>query len=260
MAYDDKFYQVLSRSETDHWFFVGRRHVLATLLKRYCPEDAGLALDLGCSTGSNRETLLQFSERVIGIDMEWKILRLGLPIDAAPLCQADAVFLPFPDRCFDLVVALDLFEHLPDEDMGIREIRRVLKPGGCLVIFVPAFEWIWSKMDKVAHHYRRYTAGRLRDILLNQGFLVRRVTYANMLLFPLMVVYRLMQRAIHRGWDNNRLPELNIPLRPINNILTGILTTESCLMRFTNLPIGGTVIAVAQRLAAMPAKGEGYDR
>jgi SAM-dependent methyltransferase len=255
MAFDNKLYQVLSRSEADHWFFLGRRYVLSTLLKQYCPRDADLALDLGCSTGSNRETLLKFSERVIGIDREWEVLRLGLPVDSAPLCQADAVYLPFTDRCFDLVVALDLFEHLPDEDRGIREIWRVLKTGGCLVIFVPAFEWIWSKMDKVAHHYRRYTAGRLRRLLINQAFLIHRVTYVNMLLFPLMVVYRLMQRLIHRGWDNNRLPELKIPPGPINHFLTGVLAMEAHLIRFVNLPVGGTVIAVAQRQAAMPVEG-----
>ena len=254
MAFDDTLSQVLSLSEADHWFFIGRRHVLTTLLKHYCSGNAGLALDLGCSTGSNRETLLKFSDRVIGIDIEWEVLRLGLPVDSAPLCQADAVCLPLPDRCFDLVVAQDLFEHLPDEDIGIQEIWRVLKPGGCLVIFVPAFEWIWSKMDEVAHHYRRYTAGSLRKILLNRQFLINSVTYANMFLFPLMVGYRLIQRVTSRD-NNNHLPELMIPPRLVNNFLTGILTTESHLMRFINLPIGGTVIAVAQRPKAMSAEG-----
>jgi SAM-dependent methyltransferase len=247
VAFEDTLYRALSRIEADHWFYVGRRHILSRLLEHYRPEGAGLALDLGCGTGSNRETLLDFSEWVIGVDLGWGALQLNRPLDSASLCQADAMNLPFIDRCFDLVVALDLLEHLPDENLGVREMWRILKPGGYLVIFVPAFEWLWSKMDEVARHIRRYDAGQLRRMLINHGFLIQRVTYGNMLLFPFMVAYRSIQRVIGFNWDNDFLTELMIPPEPINGILVGILRLEACLVRFMNLPVGGTVIAVARR-------------
>jgi SAM-dependent methyltransferase len=247
MALEDTLYRALSRIEADHWFYIGRRHILSRLLEHCRPKGARLALDLGCGTGSNRQTLLSFSERVIGVDLGWGALQLNWPLDSASLCQADAMNLPFIDRCFDLVVALDLLEHLPDENLGVREMWRILKPGGYLVIFVPAFEWLWSKMDEVARHIRRYDAVQLRRILINHGFLIQRVTYANMLLFPLMIAYRLIQRAISFNWDNDSLTELMIPPEPINGILGSILRVEAYLVRFINLPVGGTVIAVAQR-------------
>lgn len=247
MAFDEKLYQALSRSEAEHWFYIGRRHILSKLLEDYSPEDATLALDLGCSTGSNRETLLNFSERVIGVDLGWEALRLCWPLGSAPLCQADALGLPFADRSFDLVVALDLLEHLPDENLALREIWRILRPGGYLVIFVPAFQWLWSKMDEVAHHFRRYNAGQLRGILIDHRFLIHKVTYGNMFLFPMMAGYRLMQRVTANNWRDNDLPELRIPPKPINTILTGVQVIEAYLIGFINLPIGGTVIAVAQR-------------
>lgn len=96
MAFDEELYQALSHSEAEHRFRSGWRRILSKLLEHCCPEDASLPLDLGCGTASNRETLLNFAERVIGIDWGWEELRSPQPLDSSSPCQADAIYLPFP--------------------------------------------------------------------------------------------------------------------------------------------------------------------
>jgi SAM-dependent methyltransferase len=247
MAFERELHRYLHHFEANHWFYIGRRKVLSNLLTHYSLNETKLSLDLGCSTGSNRNLLLGFSERVIGVDLGWEGLRLTTFLESAPVCQANATYLPFNNRAFDLVVALDLLEHLPDDEYALQEIQRKLKPGGHLIILVPAYEWMWSKMDEVAHHFRRYNASRLRNILNTNGYIVHDVGYMNTLLFPLLAGYRLLLRLIPFSSDNQSLPEMAIPPSPLNNFLAFLLGLEGSIITRFRLPFGGTVVGVAQR-------------
>ena len=150
---------------------------------RYLSRGRLQVLDVGCGAGNMIHHLSRYGT-VKGIDNNPIPLKVAHQrgYDAQ---QASAEDIPFPDGSFDLVAALDLIEHCPDDLPVLLQCYRVCAPGGHIIITVPAFQWLWSHNDVIDHHYRRYTAGQLRALLDHVGLQVLRMTYNNTLIFPL---------------------------------------------------------------------------
>jgi SAM-dependent methyltransferase len=159
------------------------------------------------------------------------------------LAIGDGTAMPFENGVFDAMIGLDVFEHIEDDAKAFAESFRVLKSGGQLVLSVPAFAFLWGPHDVALHHFRRYTRREVKQKLRAAGFVVERCTYSVFLLFPLIVVWRVFEKR-KKGPAKASLVAL-----PdwANRLLIGIQAAEAALTRWTNLPWGSSVVAVARK-------------
>jgi SAM-dependent methyltransferase len=165
--------------------------------------------------------------------------RTGLPILAGLLPNE----LPGFATPFDLIAAFDVVEHVPDDQGSLRALGDLLAPSGCLITTVPAYQWMWSSHDEHHHHKRRYTLGQYRAICEKGGLRIRRATYFNSLLFPLIAAVRLL-RIFSGQTGGDDAAEVS---QPLNRILHGLFASERTLLRHTDLRFGVSILVIADR-------------
>jgi SAM-dependent methyltransferase len=234
------------RVEGTHFWFVGTRAVIMDVLAEAL--DGGRAgvrvLDVGCGTGYTLTRLPSWAEGV-GLDRSADALSLaarrGL---GGRLVRGDVGWLPFGDGSFDAVLALDVLEHLDDDRGAAREIARVLRPGGCAVVTVPAFQFLWSAHDEALSHVRRYRRPQIVKVLQSAGLEVERSSYYNFWLFPLIAGVRFLQRLRP---SREGTTDVSVPPAAINRILAALLASERHLVRHLSLPVGVSCIMLARR-------------
>jgi len=151
--------------------------------------------------------------------------------------------LPYEDGTFDLVTAFDVVEHMDDDLAGLKEMRRVLRPGGRALLFVPAFMFLWGVQDDVSNHRRRYRLPQLRRVLEQAGFEIERTTYANITFFlPILLGRKLMQVTGIKASNEN-----NINVSALNGVFGSVFGAESWFLRRMNLPFGVSGLCVAKK-------------
>lgn len=223
--------------EDFYWWFRGRREIVLSTLGNLKPSRV---LDVGCGTGAN---LLLFDGQIVGLDISLKALKLAKRRKRnALLVQGSATALPFKDEIFDLVLALDLLEHLPDDLQGLREMYRVLKKGGTILVTVPAYRFLWSEHDEALGHFRRYSKGEIKAKLEAVGFSIKFVSHAIVLPFFPIALFRLLQKVLRRA---NKTPKSSLIILPplLNEFLYSILLREAKLIgRGISFPFGVSII------------------
>lgn len=190
-------YEVMAAVELRHWWYGGMRAINAALLDPLYARRRDLRiLDAGCGTGGDALFLRRYGH-VVGMDLAAEAISFGAPRLPGALTRGSVLSLPFDAERFDLVTSFDVLYHrgVPDEDAALSEVRRVLRPGGRLLIRLPAYEFLRSKHDRMVHTRRRYTAVAVRDLLARAGFVVEHCSYIMTLLFPLPLAQRLLERA-----------------------------------------------------------------
>jgi len=250
--------------ETRHWWFAGTRRVVLDVLARHLPADdrPPRLVDVGCGTGGTTVRLARLG-RAVGVDLAPAALTLarerGKAADPAPLwLRADAAGLPLATGWADAVTLLDLLEHTDDERPVLAEALRVLRPGGLLLVTVPALPALWSEHDEALHHRRRYRRSGLKNVLEDQGVEIQLLTHYNSLLLPAVAVARGLGRLRRAVRPRGGPPEsdLALPPGPINRLLAGLLASERHLIRRTRLPLGVSLLAVGRRAATeVPWRG-----
>jgi len=175
-------YAVEAEVQETHWWFIGRRRLFSREIAALeLPEDA-LVLDVGTSTGTNLRMLGQLGfQRVAGLDLSDEAIRFCAAKMLGNVRRGDVRALPFEDASFELVLATDILEHVADDGLALSEIARVLKPGGRMLITVPAFDSLWGLQDEVAHHLRRYRLPPIKSAVETDGLRVVRCFYFNYL-------------------------------------------------------------------------------
>lgn len=243
---EENEYEKLYQFENYYWWHVGRGKIIYRLLKNYLPnEEPFVIIDVGCGTGINLATLGKFG-KVIGVDSSKKALQFTRKRGFKNLRQAKAEKLPFGDKSFDLVTALDVIEHIADDLKALKEFHRVLKSQGLLLITAPAYQFIWSEHDEALHHFRRYTASQLHQKLNRAGFRVVKRSYVITFTLPLILGYRLLKGILSKG---NLTPQTSYVILPkfLNNLLIFTLKLEGQLLKYINLPFGTSVICLARK-------------
>jgi SAM-dependent methyltransferase len=228
-----------------HWWFQGRRRLLFDLVNRLRLRDA-LVLDAGCGTGFAREEL-ERAGTVIGLDSSPEAVSLAHGDSGSGACVAFIERTPFPDDTFDLISAMDLLEHIEDDERALREIHRVCKPGGYLFVTVPAYQRLWSSHDEALGHRRRYSAREIARRLRSAGFRIRKLSHTVTSVLPLAAAYRCVRRGSVRSES-----DLSPALRPVNFGLTILARAESWIAWRTGLPLGLTLFVLASKESADP--------
>ncbi len=235
-------YDRMAAHDTTHWWYRARREILADYLTREAslPKHARI-LEIGCGTGHNLPMLAGFGE-VDAIEIDpaargFAAERLGKPVGDAPLPALTGV----ERGAYDLVAVLDVVEHVEDDVGALKGMAEVLKPGGAILVTVPAHPWMWSAHDTVNHHHRRYSKATLDRAIRDAGLTHNGLRYFNSLLFPVAVAARVAGKLTGKD-DSDDSP----PAAPVNKALEAVFRLERHLVGRVPLPPGLSIITLVR--------------
>lgn len=239
-------YTTLYELEDTYWWYVGRRYIIQKLLSKYVHSPESI-VDIGCGTGSNLHMLSKFSDKVRGLDISeqaiaychdrgFQNVELIRPAEALPI-NGDA----------DLVTMFDVLEHVADDRVMLSQIYTGLRPGGHLVLTVPAYQFLWSEHDEVLHHKRRYTRRQLVAKLKEQGFTIVKSSYAIVFSCPAIILYRAVKGLLNRFMvTSHHTSHVKLP-NVINSFFISLLRIEGTLLQWIDFPFGTSIVVVAKK-------------
>ncbi len=229
----------LAALQQTHFWFRGRQRLVDVLLRDELREPQRV-LDVGCGAGGTSRWLLDQGHDACGVDSSPASLEHAADlVPASLLYRADADSVPFPDGSFDGVLLLDVLEHV-DDAAALAEARRVVRPGGWVLVSVPAFPSLWSFRDVDAGHLRRYSRRGLEDVVRRSGLVIERSTYYQWALFPILALARLAVRGRRLRDAEERVP------RFLNALLTVVNGVEARAARRIDLPWGSSLFVRAR--------------
>jgi ubiquinone/menaquinone biosynthesis C-methylase UbiE len=236
-------YATMFRVEETHWWYGALHRLIFQTLETELPDwREKEILDVGCGTGAILQRLGN-PEKNVGVDLAGEAISFCRQRGLDNVQQADICALPFRDASFDAVICSSVLYHqwVTDVAAAVREMRRVLRPGGLLLVNVPAFRFLHSGHDVAVMTARRFRKPEIRRLLLNQNFKIQRLTYWTTLLFPLAVVARTFG-----GSDTGRDFEAS-ETSLIQRVLAQVMTVELSLLRGISFPFGVALLAVAKK-------------
>lgn len=237
---DRAVFERMAEQDQQHWWFVARRRVLERLID----ERVGLGananiLEIGCGTGHNLPMLGAFGHvdaiELDDVARDVAERRLGRPVSKARLPELEGI----ADQHYDLVALLDVLEHVEDDRSALAAITTKLKPGGRILVTVPANRWMWSAHDVAHHHYRRYERADLRAVAGAAGLRVDLLSHFNSLLFPLAAMARIMGKIVGKTSSDDKMPPA-----PLNRLFAGVFGLERYLVGRVPLPAGVSLVAI----------------
>ncbi len=240
-------YRIMFDVEDRYWWYRALRWwVKAALLSNV--DRGATVLDAGCGTGATLVLLKNLGYRPFAIDPSSEGMRLASSREGTVgrLCRGLSDELPFARDSFDCVVSCDLLQLLPDDEekTALREFRRVIKPGGVLLINLPACRWLEGEHDQAVSTRRRYSASELQSKLLKYGFQPVRMEYRHMIFLPVLATVRFL-----RGTKRQRSraqSDLAIPLGPLNTLMAAVACMEEWVGRMFVRPVGTSISVVAK--------------
>jgi SAM-dependent methyltransferase len=239
----DRDYELQTHQAEDrHWWYRGRRTVLEGVIADLRLPARARILDAGCGSGRNMIELARHGA-VTGVELSETSVELARARDAGEVLAGSVLEMPFEADSFELALSLDVIEHLEDDLGALRELRRVVAPGGALLVTVPAYQWLWSGHDEINHHHRRYTRRSLQRVAEQAGWEQVRTTYFNSLLLPVAILLRVLDRLSTRTTESSL--DLWVPPEPLNWLLERPLALEAALIaRGGRIPAGLSLLAV----------------
>lgn len=243
---EKSYYKDFFILEKTHWLFKVRRKIFFYFIKKYA-QPGFRVFDFGCGSGYLVGELQRLGYNAFGMDFEKEAVDYGANSGVKNLTVGAGDQVGYSSESFDLVMALDVLEHLEDEKPAIKELIRILKPGGKMIITVPAYQWLWGVQDEVSHHFRRYTAGSLMDVFKEfSAISIVRKTYFNTFLFPAIAIVRLFSK-----WFNvkNRQSDFNIKTGPLDALFYSVFGLESYFLKFINFPTGVSILFILEKYA-----------
>lgn len=243
LEFEKKYHQL----EKTHWWFRRRRDLVVDWVANFSKDVT--ILDIGCSSGALLSDLKSkgFSG-LYGIDISASAIALARENGHRNTQLMDGGNITFDDEMFDVLIASDCLEHIDDDQAALAHWFRILKPGGTLILFVPAYMFLWSAHDEANHHKRRYTSKQVVTRVKATGLRIQRAGFWNFFLFPVIALLRLFQGLLPKS--SKKIDDLNQPPALINGILSGLLHIENRLLKSINLPVGISTYVVAKKAAS----------
>jgi SAM-dependent methyltransferase len=252
---DQRLMKAMLDLDEHHWWYRGRRLIVRSEVGRLRLPNGAQILDAGCGSGRTLVDLADYGT-VAGIELDPDAAKFAAARGRGEVKVGRLEELPWDTETFDLITCLDVLEHVADDRSALAELRRVTKPGGWLLLTVPAYQALWSLHDAANHHYRRYSRRGLRLVAVEAGWRLARLTSFNTILLPVAAAVRLAQRR--RQPDSNYNPELTLGPAWLNSVLERPLRAEArWLDRGGTLPAGLSMLALLENPA--PAV-DGRDR
>lgn len=235
-----------SEIEASHWWFTTRRWMFSKIIRSWNPAQDAPILDVGSSSGTNLRMLKDMGfTNYSGLDMSDESIRYCREKGLGTVIKGDICKLPHGKDQFSLILATDIIEHVENDSLAIRELYRVLKPGGHILITVPAFMSLWGLQDDVSHHKRRYRKRELKERIEDAGIRTETMYYFNYLLFaPIWAARRIINLLKIRAESEN---DINNPI--INFLLTVIFRLDVMTARIIHPPFGVSILAIITKPA-----------
>lgn len=239
-------YELQAEFEDSHFWFVGREEICLSLIDTIMHNSIKRILDYGCGTGQLLEKLQKtYKEKEIyGIDISDKALdycrRKGLSnVFNLKEVEPQANF-------FDLVICLDVLEHVRQDVKLLIQIRKLLRNGGQVLITVPAYEFLWSGEDYVSSHVRRYTRRILHDKIIQARFQISKISYFNTFLFLPLLFVLLGKRVFYpKTMYTSDVQHVN---SFVSKVLTILFASERLFLKYASFPFGASIIAIARKV------------
>ena len=240
------FYLQYASVEDKHWWFVARRQILQQVICRLnLPKNAQI-LEAGCGTGGNLQMLSRYGE-VSAMELNQIACQLANQRQVTDVKRGSLPDnIPFSSD-YDLILILDVIEHLNDDLSALEALYYKLKPGGYLLVTVPAYMFLWSEHDEINHHKRRYRLKALKQVVKKAGYEVSYGSYFNTFLFPLVVIVRILAKLLPKQNTNQISSDLVVPSKPVNQILKWLFASERYLIDKFTLPFGVSVLLLAKK-------------
>lgn len=245
-----ELYPEIYKEEEYYWWHIGRRELTMFLLKQKLnlkENKKFIFLDMGCGTGKMMDILSSFG-KISGLDYSDEALNFCRKRGHKSLFKVDLSSgkIPFGNNYFDAVFALDVLEHIKNEDNFLAEAFRVLKKKGILLLIVPTYKFLWSYWDKLAGHQRRYNKKYLSSKILKNNFYLTKISYFYSFALPVAIIYRFI-KSIFRGKSNKYSSDfVNLP-KPLNKFLVLLSNIERRIIAKTNSPLGLSLVCVAKK-------------
>ena len=242
MKENDKLMEMISELEDYYWWYKGRLSILDYCFKHFIKNGSRI-INIGCGVGNVSQLASNYGE-VVSTDYSLKAAQLTKQKGNDLIFCSSVLDLSLKEDYFDIALCLDVLEHLASDTKGLKEIHRVLKKSGMLIITVPAYNWLWSTSDDIACHYRRYNKKFVESLLQQNGFEISFISYFNCLLFPLALIYILFHLIITKQPKEYDFPKFK---RITNWILKKIFACEKHFIRKPGFPYGLSIICLCHR-------------
>lgn len=238
--------------ERNHWWFRARRVILRSQMRKHVGWQLGMeVLEVGVGPGENLYSLYPDDVSLQGLEPEEHNATFANSRGEAPVYQGVLEKLPEPlaAKRYDVITLFDVLEHIEDDDAALDRLHTLLKPGGKLVLSVPAYMFLWGRQDVVNHHFRRYTGKELSGKLRAHGFKLVRRTYFNSLLFPPIALVRLLKRGSIEREAGAKQSDFDYQAGPVSALLFRLFRFEAFLLKFLSFPFGVSWFCVAEKPA-----------
>jgi len=241
---ENELFDEMYKVETQHWWFVARRRIIASVIDGLSLKANSKIMDAGCGNGDNLAFLSKYGE-LIAIEREDNALERAKSRQIGKVVKGE---LPdnFPsdiNKDNDLIVLLDVLEHIDEDEKSLSILKNWAKNKAALLITVPAYQFLWTKHDELHHHKRRYTVGQLKKIIENNGWKVSYISYFNSFLFPLAFLVRLKDKV----FPPSNTDGLSVPNSLVNFLFKSIFSLEKYILGRFSFPFGLSIIVVAEK-------------
>ena len=246
---DQTLYETFFILQKKHWWFKTKKKIIIDHVSRFFAKKESLnykkqkILDIGCGSGLMLESLRSFGN-VYGMDASINAIKFSKTLHNGVIKKGHLPErLPFAQSFFNLIVALDVIEHVDQDQAALISINKIMKRKGVLILTVPALMSLWSKFDEINHHKRRYIKSDLIQKLEQANFNILKISYYNFFLFPLIFIYR----KVEQFNGKEETSDLYMPNKFLNCFFEKIFLSESFFLKYLNFPIGVSIIAVVEK-------------
>ena len=244
---DAESIQSYAALEKYYWWFVGRRRVIRNVLNNHLGGRSLKILDWGCGPGGNFAMLESFGE-VLGVDASTESLEQCRAKGIHNVRQANTLDEFDGGSSYDLFTTFDVLEHIDEDEQFLNDIQQTLLPGGHVLVTVPAYQFLWSQLDALLGHVRRYSRQELVNKFNQNGYQVIQASYFNSFLAIPFIVCRMIQNKFGKAATLDELAP-DVP-RPLNWFFTQLIYLEASMLRFVNLPFGTSIVVLARKTDA----------